>query len=65
MHYIFLIDVIFKYFLLGRIDITVWKLENKWMVTDLENLRKLKSKAAGEKTENQPIPLQNPEKAWE
>lgn len=35
------------------------------MVTDLENLRKLKSKAAVEKTENQPFPLQNHEKPWE
>lgn len=63
-HITFLVQMLFKNFFFSGKDIIlkVWKLESKGVVTDLGNLRQLKSKAAMEKTEDS---TQNLEKARE
>lgn len=59
IHYIFCSDGILNTFFYTNIK--VWKLESKWMVTETENLRRLKFKRAVEKTENQPT---SPPESW-
>lgn len=63
-HITFFVQMLFlNIFFSGKdIILKVWKPESKWVGTDLGNLRKLKSKAAMEKTEDS---TQNLEKARE
>lgn len=50
--------LIFFFFSGKDIILKVWKLESKGVGTDLEKLRKLKSKAAMEKTEDSTLNLE-------